>query len=39
MPELLRKMGFESLFFARISGEERVRRIKNKELEFIWRPT
>ena len=38
-PELLRRMGFESLFFARVSSEERNYRKANQELEFIWQPT
>jgi alpha-mannosidase len=39
MPELLRRMGFESLFFARVSSEERNFGKSKKELEFIWQPT
>jgi hypothetical protein len=36
IPELFRRMGFESLFFSRVSSEERNFRKVNKELEFIW---
>lgn len=37
-PELLRQMGFSSLFFARISDDQKEQRKKDQELEFLWRP-
>lgn len=38
-PEIFQKLGFESLFFARVSDTEKEWRKKNKLMEFIWKPT
>ena len=35
-PELLSKMGFETVSFARITQTEKDRRKEAKELEFMW---
>jgi hypothetical protein len=32
-------MGFESIFFARVSTKEKQRRQGSQELEFMWKPT
>ena len=37
-PELLGKMGFEALFFARADDEDKLYRQQNKMLEFVWEP-
>jgi len=35
---LFAEMGFDALFFARIDWQDRARRQKDKEMEFLWRP-
>lgn len=35
-PELFTRMGFETITFARIDNEEKIQRMKDKELEFYW---
>lgn len=37
-PRLLTEAGIESLYILNINPDERARRIKDKELQFIWRP-
>jgi len=37
-PELFQKMGFDSLFFARINELEKDARKQRQELEFVWKP-
>ena len=32
-------MGFDALFFARIDYKDKEKRMKTKELEWIWRPS
>ncbi|CDW90125.1 glycosyl hydrolases family 38 protein [Stylonychia lemnae] len=35
---LFADMGFEAWFFSRLDYQDRDRRLKDKEMEFIWRP-
>jgi len=37
-PRLFAEMGFDAWFFARLDYEDKDLRLKNKEMEFIWRP-
>ena len=37
-PRLLTEAGLESLYILNVSPEERVKRIEDKSLQFIWRP-
>ncbi|CAB3374915.1 Hypothetical predicted protein [Cloeon dipterum] len=34
---ILAQMGFDGLFFARLDHQDRARRIRDKEMEFVWR--
>lgn len=36
--ELLIRSGLKSIFFSRVSTQERNYRKSNKELEFLWQP-
>lgn len=38
-PELMQKMGFESLVFSRVSENEKIYRKSQKAMEFMWKPT
>ena len=38
MNELFQLMGYESLFFGRMTDAERLIRIANKTMDFIWQP-
>ena len=38
-PELMSKMGFESIVFSRLSDQEKTQRQTDKLLEFLWKPT
>jgi hypothetical protein len=38
-PELMSKMGFESIVFSRVSELEKIQRKNDKLMEFIWKPT
>lgn len=31
-------MGYTSLFFGRMNDKERLERIQNKTMEFLWKP-
>jgi alpha-mannosidase len=35
---LFAEMGFDAIFFARIDQFDKERRMKDKELEWVWRP-
>ena len=35
---LLAEMGFEAFFFARLDYEDKERRMKDKEMQWIWKP-
>jgi len=37
-PRLMADMGFEAWFFARIDYEDQERRMKNKEMQWVWKP-
>ncbi|TNV85114.1 hypothetical protein FGO68_gene2057 [Halteria grandinella] len=37
-PDLFHKMGFDSLFFARVSDQEKDLRKERKLMEFMWQP-
>ncbi|XP_059487102.1 lysosomal alpha-mannosidase-like [Neocloeon triangulifer] len=34
---ILAQMGFDGLFFARLDKDDRARRIKDREMEFVWK--
>ena len=36
---LFAEMGFDAMFLARIDSQDRDRRLKDKEMEFVWRPS
>ncbi len=38
-PDLMQKMGFESLVFSRVSENEKIYRKSQKTMEFMWKPT
>jgi hypothetical protein len=31
-------MGFDAFFFARLDYQDKEKRLKDKTMEFIWRP-
>jgi lysosomal alpha-mannosidase len=31
-------MGFDAWFFARADYQDKIRRMADKEMEFVWRP-
>ena len=37
-PRLFAGMGFDAWFFARLDYQDKVKRLENSEMEFIWRP-
>ena len=39
MNELFQLMGYESLYFGRMTDLEREQRVKNQTMDFIWQPT
>lgn len=34
---LFTKMGFEGLFFSRLDYQDKIRRVKDKEMEMVWK--
>ena len=38
MNQLFQEMGYETLFFGRMTDSERLQRIENKTMDFIWQP-
>ena len=36
---LFAELGFDAMFFSRGDIEDKERMLKNKEMEFIWRPS
>lgn len=37
-PRLFAEMGFDSWFFARIDYEDRAKRMKEKSMQWVWKP-
>lgn len=35
---LFAEMGFDAWFFARLDSDDKARRVKDKEMEFVWQP-
>ena len=36
---LMAEMGFDAFFFARLDYQDKDRRLADKEMEYIWRPS
>ena len=37
-PRLFAEMGFDAWFFSRLDYQDKERRLKDKEMEFVWIP-
>ena len=37
-PRLFAEMGFDAWFFARLDYQDKIRRLAEQEMEWLWRP-